>query len=421
MSFLLIVIFMILLYFSSKWYRNILNPINVFVSINLLALILMFGLSGLNSHLSPKIWLMILVMFFSYLIGIMFGSFNYRFLSGDKSVKKVKITSKSRLKFVIILYSFIYDISAFIYLWQINKSFGFNGILSKLTEMNLAFQSGEFSIGIFSLFLPITYSLALMILYYLKFYKNHFLLIVQYLLCYIPAISPRRDTLFYLVFMSMMFIFMTPSKEKSNDDFKKYFKIFSVVSIAVWFMGMSQNLLNKASEHSFKLFHVPIPSFLNEIAIYIAGNYPYFQKLYDLRQLNFEHFLLATFRIYYIYIAPIFGIQVNTKAMFELPLMNIGTDFNFLFNTAPMLYYFVKESGMFFFIGFILLGFLAQKLFIKYNEGRSAGKLLMLSYVFFLSFFSFRSYNIIYLSTILILIYMLIAYFIIDVERNENE
>lgn len=418
MVFLLIVIFMIVLYFSSKWYKNLLNPINVFIGINLLALILMCGLSGLNSHLSLMVWLMILVMFISYLIGIMIGSFNYRFSSRSKS--KHKITSKSRLKFAIILYSFIYDISAFVYLWQINKSFGFIGILSKLTEMNIAFQSGEFSVGIFSIFLPMTYALALMILYYIKFYKNHFLLIVQYLLCYIPAISPRRDTLFYLVFMSMMFIFMTPSKEKSNDDFKKYFKIFSVVSIAVWFMGMSQNLLNKASDHSFKLFHVPIPSFLNEVAIYIAGNYPYFQKLYDLRQLNFDHFLLASFRIYYIYIAPIFGTQVNTKAMFDLPLMNIGTDFNFLFNTAPMLYYFVKESGMFFFVGFIFLGFLAQKLFIKFNERRSAGKLLILSYVFFLLFFSFRSYNIIYLSTLLILIYMLIAYFIIDVERSEE-
>lgn len=418
MVFLLIVIFMIVLYFSSKWYKNLLNPINVFIGINLLALILMCGLSGLNSHLSLMVWLMILVMFISYLIGIMIGSFNYRFSSRSKS--KHKITSKSRLKFAIILYSFIYDISAFVYLWQINKSFGFIGILSKLTEMNIAFQSGEFSVGIFSIFLPMTYALALMILYYIKFYKNHFLLIVQYLLCYIPAISPRRDTLFYLVFMSMMFIFMTPSKEKSNDDFKKYFKIFSVVSIAVWFMGMSQNLLNKASDHSFKLFHVPIPSFLNEVAIYIAGNYPYFQKLYDLRQLNFDHFLLASFRIFYIYIAPIFGTQVNTKAMFDLPLMNIGTDFNFLFNTAPMLYYFVKESGMFFFVGFIFLGFLAQKLFIKFNERRSAGKLLILSYVFFLLFFSFRSYNIIYLSTLLILIYMLIAYFIIDVERSEE-
>ncbi|VUC67608.1 membrane protein [Streptococcus pseudoporcinus] len=133
-----------------------------------------------------------------------------------------------------------------------------------------------------------------------------------------------------------------------------------------------------------------------------------------------DHFLVASLRIYYIYIAPILGIHVNTKVIFDLPLMNIGTDFNFLFNTVPMLYYFLKESGIFFFIGFIILGFITQKLFIMFNKNRSAGTLLLLSYFLFLLFFSFRSYNVIYLSSLLMLFYILIAYFIIDVERSEE-
>ncbi|VTS15458.1 O-antigen polymerase [Streptococcus pseudoporcinus] len=418
MLFLLLVIFTISLYFSSKWYNNIFNPINIFLGINLLSLILMYGLSGLDSHLSPMIWYIIFVMFISYLIGIFLGSLNYRVLK-EKRIRK-KETSRKRLLYTIIFYSIIYDISAFVYIWEINKIFGFVGVLSKLTKMNIAFQSGDFSVGIFNIFLPITYALSLMILYYIKFYNNKLLLIIQYILCYIPALSPRRDTLFYLIFMSLVFVFLTSKKKQSTEEIKKYFKFFSILSIAIWFMGMSQNLLNKASSHSFKLFHVPIPSSLNEIIIYIAGNYPYLQRLYELQQLSMDHFLVASLRIYYIYIAPILGIHVNTKVIFDLPLMNIGTDFNFLFNTVPMLYYFLKESGIFFFIGFIILGFITQKLFIMFNKNRSAGTLLLLSYFLFLLFFSFRSYNVIYLSSLLMLFYILIAYFIIDVERSEE-
>ncbi|VUC67611.1 O-antigen polymerase [Streptococcus pseudoporcinus] len=273
MLFLLLVIFTISLYFSSKWYNNIFNPINIFLGINLLSLILMYGLSGLDSHLSPMIWYIIFVMFISYLIGIFLGSLNYRVLK-EKRIRK-KETSRKRLLYTIIFYSIIYDISAFVYIWEINKIFGFVGVLSKLTKMNIAFQSGDFSVGIFNIFLPITYALSLMILYYIKFYNNKLLLIIQYILCYIPALSPRRDTLFYLIFMSLVFVFLTSKKKQSTEEIKKYFKFFSILSIAIWFMGMSQNLLNKASSHSFKLFHVPIPSSLNEIIIYIAGNYPY--------------------------------------------------------------------------------------------------------------------------------------------------
>ncbi|MFI3887647.1 O-antigen polymerase [Streptococcus parauberis] len=416
MVFLLIMIFLIVIYFSTKWYENIFNPVTVFIGINILSLILMFGLSGLNDKLSLNIWGIIFTMFVSYIIGIFLGSFKYKLSSKNKNF--IKTSSRNNLKILIIVYSILFDISAFYYLYKIIETFGLVGILSKLTEMNIAFQSGEFNVGIFSLFLPICYALSIMILYYIKFYKTHFSLYIQYLLCYIPAISPRRDTLFYLVFMSIAFVLLTTKKSTSNEDLKKYFKIFTVGSVVIWFMGVSQNLLNKASNDSFKLFQIPIPSFLNEIVIYIAGNYPYLQKMNDLGKLQYEGFLVSTFRLLNIYIYPIFGGSPNTRGIFELQLINIGDGFNFLFNTIPMVYYFIKESGMFFFIGFIVLGFLCQKFYMRYKETMSLGNLLILTYICFLLVFSFRSYNIIYLSTFMILVYMLLAYFIIDVERD---
>ncbi|MEQ9809771.1 O-antigen polymerase [Streptococcus jiangjianxini] len=416
MAYILLAMLLLTIYFSSKLYGNMFNPISVFLGVNLVSLILMYGLSGLNNELSLTIWIVIIIMFVSYLVGVCLGSFKYRLSSKKES--KVKKTSRQRLIYLLVVYCVIYNISAFCYLWKLDTTYGLFSFLSKLAEMNVAFQAGEFNIGIITHFLPLAYTISLLVLYHIKYYGGNMILYIQYILCYIPAISPRRDTLFYLIFMSLVFVFMTSKKASTDEELKKYFKIFSISSIALWLMSVSQSLLNKASESNFRLFNLPIPASLNDSVIYIAGNYPYLQKLYDFGQVNFYYFLISTLRIVYKYIFLLFGLSIDTTNIFDLPLYNVGSSHNFLFNTAPLVYYFIKESGVFFFIGFIILGLVTQKLHNRFVSNKSAGNLLLASYAYFIVFFSFRSYNLIYLSTVLMLLYMLIAYFVIEVEKD---
>lgn len=419
MIFFLTVILIVLLNISINKYKNILNPITVFLGINIFALLLMKGMSSLDSYLSPKVWFLISISFASYLFGIFLGNFKFRF-SSYVSESYIKKTSRSRLLNLIVIYSFFYNISAFIYLWKINSIFGLKGILNRLTEMNVAYQSGEINFGLINLFIPMGIPLALMVMYYIKNFSGSSLLYIQYILCFIPGLSPRRDTLFYLIFFSSIFILLNTNHSNQRYNFKKNYKLIAIGASFVWIMNLSQSLLNKSIQQEFRLFNIPIPSYLNEVLLYIAGNYPYLEKMHSLGQLKFEYLFISTLRIPYLYFYRFLGVELDTQTIFDLPFVNIGRETNLHFNTVPAMYYFIKESGLFYFVAFIILGLLAQKFYIKFQRSRSVGSLLLLSYLYWILFFSFRSYNVIYLSSILMLIYILIVCAVVDTEGEDS-
>ena len=181
-------------------------------------------------------------------------------------------------------------------------------------------------------------------------------------------------------------------------------------------MSYTQVAMNKSYKSDFILYGLNIPASLKDSLLYITGNYAYLNKLNVLGQLKFNFPFISTFRLFYRYIIEgLFKINIDTVTCFNLQFFNIGSSEYILFNTAPLFYYIYIESGFLWWLSFIIIGFISSKAYYLISENRNSIGCIMLSlFQFDILLFSFRSYNLIYLSHILVLIYIIIIYLIVE-------
>lgn len=411
------------LFFSKNKYRTYINPITLFVGVHLFSIILMYGTSIINHRLSVKLYILIVIMIFMYILGTIVGKRQIVFRNCFQS-KCIKETNEKRLKKIIIIYSLIFDLFAIYYLLHLNSSYGFQRMLVDLSGLNAAIQNGEFKSGIYTYFTPIGVPLALMILFYLKQFKNKirckWLYIIQYILCYIPCISPRRDYLFYIVIVNILYyVTQIGINVKFNRSISKKIRNFCIVGgvlfFGVWIMSYTQQLMNKDTSYDFLIFGINVPKFLKDPVLYIAGNYPYLEKMNCLGELSLSQPLISTFRLIYRYLCPIIGLNVDTNTIFDLPFYDIGYHTEVLFNTAPVLYYAIIEAGMFFGIIFFVMGILSEKAFLAVNQKSTIGKIMLGIFQYSIIVLSFREYKLIFQTYLLMLIYIYIAYKYVDI------
>lgn len=415
MNLLWIFLFVLILLASKRTYKKYTNPITLFIGVNIGSIIVMEATSIIDHNVSGYIWVLTFIMFASFWLGTVFGKKRIvigRFFSSQRQTA----TDIFRLRRLIVIYSVIFDVFAFYYLYHLNRDFGLQRLLVNLSGLNSAMQSGEFESGIYTYFIPIGVPLCLMILFYMKKTKKNIFLILQCILCFIPCISPRRDTLFFTVVMIVMY-FATQNlrkyefKESTVKKIKRAIIIVGVVVIAVWLMSYTQELMNKSSSIEFTLFGFKIPNALKDPIIYVGGNYQYLQKVYEAGDLNFYYPLVSSLRLLYRYVGPYLGSGVDTTSIFALGFYNIGNSTNLQFNTIPILYYVIKEAGIMFWMVFFVIGFISEKANNAVNSKESIGKIMLGLLQFDIIVFSFRSYNVIFLSYFLCFVYMLIAYF----------
>ena len=410
---------------SKKTYNRYLNPINIFVGINLLSIIFMYGCSVLDHSLSIKVCVMIMLMFIFYIIGIEFGK--YKFVIGNRLQKRrEKKTDHKRLKTLIFCYSIIFDLFAIYYLILLHQNYGLSNVLTNMSEINMEFQSGEFQVGFASYFTPIGVPLSLLILFYMRNYKKGFLIWIQYALCYIPCISPRRDTLFYMLTMNLLFIATQNKLEVQtlrsvSKRVKRGIIIIGVIIIGIWIMGYTQNLMNKEFTANFSVFGIQVPEYMKDMVIYFSGNYAYLEQLNRMEALDFEFPLISTLRLFYRYIGAILGSSIDTTSVFDLAFYNIGSSIYLRFNTAPILYYAYIEAGVLFPFFFLILGIISRKAYKLVEKHESISSVMIGLLIYDILLFSFRSYNVIFLSYLLSFIYMLIAYFYIEKLEYKEE
>lgn len=417
-----ILIFTVLV--SKRIYRNVINPINIFIGLNLLTIILAQACNGLDGELSGKLYFKIYIMFIMFIVGMILGRKKIVFLKkNEENIERH--TDKDRIRRIIIIYSILNNIFSIYYLYYLEKNFGIINMFSNMPKFNAIIQNGEFKIGIYSYFIPVGIPLSLMILYYIKNYGKNYFLIIQYFMCYILCISPRRDMLFLMIAMSILFVITQSGRfeEKIEANIKKTAKIAIFILIAIYIMSITQKVMNKEieTETDMTVFGITISDFLKTPFIYIAGNYPYLNQ-YGIENVNYENVpMLATFRLLYKYLFNSIGMQVDTSTAFELPFLNIGNNNSLLFNTAPILYYFIKDSGKMYFIEFIILGYISKRAMYAIEKKNSIGNIMLGIYVYQLLLFSFRSYNLIYLSNNLALIYIYIAYKYTEIREKRLE
>lgn len=195
-----------------------------------------------------------------------------------------------------------------------------------------------------------------------------------------------------------------------HKEKKKRKMVFGIIIIAlILFFIRTQTMLKKNTMDSITFIGVAIPTRFSDIYGYLAGNYAYFE-LYSQHNYFFEMDspFIATFRIFYLYLLPLFGINIDAISSFQLPFLNLG--YGRLFNTIPIQYYFIKDLGIIGILEVFIMGAIANKLFDYKNK--SLANKMKCAFVFSVIFWSFREYDLIILNYWIITAYILFFSFI---------
>ena len=400
MTIVLILVSIIAYLISNKLYRNIFNPIFIFVGVNVLSIVLSL-LQDFKYSIDTIC--IIFIMFISFLIGIILGVKN--------GFKRKKLNAynyyPNNVYKIILILGFLYDIALIEYLHQLFKSYSLIDFFVKLNEVNAYVQSDEYKISWYSYVVPLGMPLFLLCLFYIKHYNKNKVIIIQCFLCVLYCLSPRRDTLFNLIIVAFFF-FLSNFQDRYGifSISKKIAKYIFLVGICiVVLMSVTQELLNKDYNKVIYLQTGPLPTYLNTPYLYISLNYPYLQNTnVDYTSLPNVPFI-ASGRLAYTTANKLIGTNIDTRSDFELRFKVVGN--NFITNTAPILYYAILDLGIFFFIFFIILGFLSQRAYYSLNSDKITGRIIG-SIWFMVLAMSFRGYLLIYITFILSLVYTLI-------------
>lgn len=400
MMFLVLAITVCMAYILSKrLYSNIFNPVFIFIGVNVFSIILSL-IQDFNFEYSSGFSAIVFIMFFSFLLGIVLGKKNnveHHNLNNEKY-------SVQNIYSIIITFGVIYDIALVGYLDQLFSTYSIIDFFVNLNKVNAYVQSDEYQTYWFSYVTPLGLPLFLLCIYYLQYYKKNSIVILQSILSVLYCISPRRDSLFNLIVVTLFYFF---AKFQDNRNIKTISKkilkyaIISVIGIII-IMSYTQTLLNKNNDNQVNLEFGELPTALNSPYLYISLNYPYLQT----QELDYNDFpntpFLASGRLLYILENRILSTDIDVHSDFELGFESFDNKYST--NTAPLLYYAFLDLGFFFFVIFIILGFLSQRAYYALNSSNIIGRIYGALW-FTLLALSFRGYLIIFLSFVLSLFY----------------
>lgn len=384
---------------SKKMYPNIFNPVFIFIGVNVFSIVLSL-LQEFNFEYSLSFSIIVFIMFLSFLLGIILGR--------KKNMMHHKLNrnqfSNKNIYFTIIILGLLYDIALIGYLKQLFGSYSFVDFFLNLNERNAYVQSDEYQTHWFSYVTPLGLPLFLLCMYYLQYYKKNPIVIIQSILSVLYCISPRRDSLFNLIVVAIFYLMSRFQDYYNIKTISKKVLRYALISVVgvILLMSYTQQLLKKNYEKTINLQFCELPTVLNSPYLYLSLNYPYLQ-VQELDYLSLPNTpFLASGRLGYIIGNKLFGTDIDVRSDFELGFENFNN--NFTTNTAPLLYYAFLDLGFFFFIIFIIIGFLSQRAYYALNSSSIVDRIYGAMW-FTLLAFSFRSYLLIFLSFVLSIFY----------------
>lgn len=401
MTTILIIVVILSCIVANKLYSSVLNPISVFIGVNVFSIALSI-LQNNNFEYTIETIFAVFIMFFSFIIGIVLGV--------KKGFKRkaldCRIYTGQNLKRVIFTFGIIYDIALTGYLHQLFSTYSIADFFLKMNEVNAYVQSDKYSTHWYFYVIPLGTPILILCIFYLKNFEKNILVICQAGLSVLYCVSPRRDSLFNLIIISLFF-FLSGLQDRyrvKNISMKIIRYSVVVATLVVFLMGYTQQLLNKETTVAVELKTGELPRYLNDSYLYISLNYPYFQNQ-NLDYLSLPDYpFLSTFRLGYIIINRVFGTDIDLQTDFSLEFDNVGS---FTTNTSPILYYSILDLGFFFFLFFVILGFLSQRAYYSLNSNKVTNRIIG-AICFTILALSFRGYLLIYLTFVLSLIYSLI-------------
>lgn len=391
MAILVSFVALLCLLWSKRKYGVYFNPISLFVGANTVSVLFAFanpyvgGVSFITS-------LCICVMFISFCIGCGLGT--------NRSIEQYREPNYYDIDKVIIIASVIYNIALVFYLDSLFSAYSINEFFLEMNEVNKYVQSDEYETGIFSYLVQLGVPLSLLILFRNKSFPPKKWMYIQYMLCFLHCLSPRRGQLFFMLIVTAFYLYVNTSNKTSV---KRNILFTSIAIVAMVIMIVTQSMLGKNSTESLIFAGMPLPSSFNDPYIYTALNYPYIDSI-NMWDMDFHMPFEATLRLFYKYISNFFHLGIDTTTSFALNFSSWG---NMYSNTAPILYYSYLDLNVFFFVDFILLGIVSNRAYYELNSP-NIGSRIIGCMVFELLVLSFRGYDVIHLGFILTLIYCLI-------------
>lgn len=391
---------------SYQKHKKWINPYTVYVMPHSASMLLLLGSNFLDNSLSVNT----LVGFFGaeiiYCLGV--------FLSGRFTLKirtrKVKRATLNIYWFVGIT-SVIVDIFIALYLQAIQNSFGIINAVLNLSGYNVFIQTkGINSFNSIMIFLSTPLSLLIQIcLRRLPDIKERpivrALFIIQFFICFVPFISSRRSVLILTILMNLLLYYLMSSHEKRHN-YKRIIIIAASVYLGLLFFSKTQSLMNKTMDFSITCFGITVPKFLKDAFGYVAGNYAYLNKVLENGVPMGDVPLLATLRVAYIYLGGLFGLNIDTTSPFALRFLQIGKNYSYPFNTTTIHYYFMVDLGPAYLIEFLILGMITGMIFYRANRKQTYWSYMLCAFQFSLVFMSFREYDLIFVNSIITLLFI---------------
>lgn len=391
---------------SYQKYKKWINPYTVYVIPHSASMVLLLGSNFLDSSLSENT----LISFFGaeliYCLGV-FLSGRFTLKNGDRKVKRATFN----IYWFVGITSVIVDIFIALYIRAIQSSFGIINAYLNLSGYN-AFIQTEGVNSFYSIMVFLSTPLSLLIQVCLRRLPDikekpivRVLLIIQFFICFVPFISARRSVLFLTILMNLMLYYLMSSHEKRHN-YKRIIIIVASVYLGLLFFSKTQSLMNKTMDLSITCFGIIVPQFLRDAFGYFAGNYAYLNKAIENGVSMGTVPLLATLRVAYIYLGGVFGLNVDTTSPFALSFLQIGKNYSYTFNTTPIHYYFMVDLGPAYLLGFWVLGLITGSIFYRANRKQTYWSYMLCAFQYSLVFMSFREYNLIFVNSIIILLFI---------------
>ncbi|OUN37273.1 O-antigen polymerase [Massilimicrobiota sp. An80] len=404
-------------------YNRLLNPITGFISFQLLLILLGLCSPAFETDYSVEFFMILMTSYIMFWIGT---------LGGKNLIFKIRKTSSvegeysyNKLVKAVRIIAVITNISIVFYLIDILGNFGLSYIISNMSEYNQILQEGYYSGKLYYTltFLALPESVFVLILLLEKKTKHRFLLFVQFIICFIPFISVRRDTLFKAILLNLLtyyYVQISNGRKGKNRKTKGgLLKIGVIIAGTTGFMSVTQNMLNKSySIQNFAVAGFKIPDFLSSPLTYFIGSFPYFNKLIE-TNIKFLGVGISTFRIPLLYLQGLWGGKLNLSTPFSLDFLNIGTQSYIAFNTAPIQYYSLIEFGLLFPLFYLVLGYISSRMYYKFNNNMNIRNTVALVMIQSILIWGIREYTLIYLTTWITIITMIIVCIYIKEPKKE--
>ena len=398
---------------TNKIYKNVINPITIFFVPHLVSIILLLGSNYTTVSISLKTYTIFFASLFLYASGALFSK---KFRQSRVKIKFSLAKWITPKRFIGVI-SVVVDFAFIVYTISLQKKYGIINAVRNLNVFNEWIQTYGLP-GFFNYIFPLAIPLSMSIQYYLRnniISKHKWRYVLQFIICFLPFISARRQMFFLAAVANTVFFFLDfnvkgKKRIEIHKEKKKRKMVFGIIIIAlILFFIRTQTMLKKNTMDSITFIGVAIPTRFSDIYGYLAGNYAYFE-LYSQHNYFFEMDspFIATFRIFYLYLLPLFGINIDAISSFQLPFLNLG--YGRLFNTIPIQYYFIKDLGIIGILEVFIMGAIANKLFDYKNK--SLANKMKCAFVFSVIFWSFREYDLIILNYWIITAYILFFSFI---------